>query len=137
MTLPGLGGPHGRLWGSHMTDAYSWRWQTDARNGAFVRSFVRSQLRCCTTFQRVLCLARNSHSGVGFHYFFASLWLRGPTLVELSDLLVERGAAFAVNLDGGGSSVLVEDYGTVRSHPTCLDIDLECERSVSSILCIA
>jgi hypothetical protein len=56
-------------------------------------------------------------------------------LHELADLLLEYNISYAINLDGGGSSVLVKD-GTVFSRPTCIDIPWTCERKVSSVMCI-
>lgn len=59
----------------------------------------------------------------------------GLDLFEFADVLVQLGAHSAVNLDGGGSSVSVY-RGQVISRPTCIDIDLVCERPVSSITCV-
>lgn len=80
--------------------------------------------------------------------------LTGLDLYEFSEVLVEFGAWQALvsfqwcglqyilllllllqNLDGGGSSVSVF-RGHVISKPTCIDIHVICERSVSSIACM-
>lgn len=50
--------------------------------------------------------------------------------------MVAAEVVYAVNLDGGGSSVLVQHNGEVISHPTCIDIPLPCERAVSTVLCL-
>ena len=61
---------------------------------------------------------------------------RGLRLIELSDLFIrEANVRHAVNLDGGGSSVLVV-YEMVYSHPTCLDLPIYCERPVASVVCV-
>jgi hypothetical protein len=57
-------------------------------------------------------------------------------LHELADILIAEQVTFAINLDGGGSSVLTEEKGRIISHPTCLDIPFRCERAVSTVLCI-
>lgn len=81
-----------------------------------------------------------------------SLYKKGLSLEELADLLVDLGAVYAINMDGGGSSTIVmpsvvanlnatkDDYATttatanatvttghrknyaVINRPTCLDI---------------
>jgi hypothetical protein len=56
-------------------------------------------------------------------------------LSGLAEELIREGARHAVNLDGGGSTVLVE-AGKVISRPTCLDLPIACERAVASIMCI-
>jgi exopolysaccharide biosynthesis protein len=64
------------------------------------------------------------------------LFFQGPTLTEMANLMIARmGAVYAINMDGGGSSVLVEK-GRVKSHPTCLDLPLQCERPVATVMCI-
>jgi len=51
--------------------------------------------------------------------------------------MVQAGAAFAINLDGGSSSVLVQRNRGVISRPTCLDVlPVKCERPVASVLCL-
>jgi exopolysaccharide biosynthesis protein len=69
-----------------------------------------------------------------------SISFRGPTLNELSEILVSRGVLFAVNMDGGGSSALVgqDQNGTVKvlNHPTCWDVDVQCERPVATAFCM-
>ena len=59
----------------------------------------------------------------------------GPTLHDMSELLVEQGVVEAINLDGGGSSSFVKD-NKIMDHPTCQDTYKECERRVSTILCV-
>lgn len=49
--------------------------------------------------------------------------------------VMENLHAYLQNLDGGGSSVSVEN-GKVISRPTCGDDSFICEREVSSIACI-
>ena len=84
------------------------------------------------------------------------------TLEELADLLVDLGAVYAINMDGGGSSTMVmpsdsvtlatatnrdsvtataanghRNYAVVN-HPTCLDISFpHCQRAVSTVLCVS
>jgi exopolysaccharide biosynthesis protein len=58
------------------------------------------------------------------------------TLDGVADLLVNEGAQYAVNLDGGGSSVMVDENHQIVSRPTCLDVPVVCERRVATILCI-
>jgi exopolysaccharide biosynthesis protein len=70
-----------------------------------------------------------------FRFVCCSLHNQGPTLRELADILVEYQAEYAVNMDGGSSSELVQG-GTVLSRPTCLDLPFVCERPVASIFCI-
>jgi len=59
----------------------------------------------------------------------------GPDLYELAELAISLGFDTLVNVDGGGSSVSVED-GEVVSHPTCNDTPAECERSDASLTCV-
>lgn len=60
----------------------------------------------------------------------------GLSLYGTAELLVAHGALHAINLDGGGSSVTVEN-GTVISHPTDDDTWLPCEeRRVANIACV-
>jgi N-acetylglucosamine-1-phosphodiester alpha-N-acetylglucosaminidase len=60
---------------------------------------------------------------------------KGLTLTELANVFVSHGAYHAINLDGGGSSTLIQD-GRVLNFPTCLDIPFKCERPVATIVCI-
>ena len=64
-------------------------------------------------------------------------WLElGKTNREMADLLIERGAYHAINLDGGGSSTTVEN-GTLINHPT--DTDqwfIKQERAETTVACI-
>lgn len=58
------------------------------------------------------------------------------TILELADFLIRQGAVFALNMDGGSSSVMTSN-GTVLSQPTCLDyFSFRCERPVSTVICI-
>lgn len=70
----------------------------------------------------------------------SSLFLRGPTLKEMSEILISRGVQFAVNMDGGGSSVMVgrdqHDDIKILSRPTCWDVDVQCERPVATVFCM-
>lgn len=60
----------------------------------------------------------------------------GVDLNELAELLVdELGVAHAVNLDGGGSTVMVRG-GEWWSRPTCNDVPALCERAVTTIACM-
>lgn len=60
----------------------------------------------------------------------------GLTLRGTAELLLAHGAWHAINLDGGGSSVTVEN-GTVISHPTDSDDWLpRRERMVANIACV-
>jgi exopolysaccharide biosynthesis protein len=61
---------------------------------------------------------------------------RGLALEELGQLLVELGASYAINMDGGGSSTMVYDLQVI-SRPTCLDIPLVCQRPVATVMCIS
>ena len=64
------------------------------------------------------------------------LWHLGKTEHEMAELLVKRGAFHAINLDGGGSSSVVEN-GRVIDHPTDLDHWLlNDERAVTTIVCV-
>lgn len=60
----------------------------------------------------------------------------GPTLSDLADVFVSLGAASAVNLDGGGSSVTVLGGGRVVGTPRCDDTSRVCTRAVPTIACI-
>ena len=87
-----------------------------------------------------------------YSYFSFSLFQKGLTLQELADLLVDLGALYAINMDGGGSSTMVmpydffasasstygkDNYGVIN-RPTCLDISFPlCERAVSTALCVS
>ena len=46
-----------------------------------------------------------------------SLYLFSANLYEFADLLIKHGVVNAINLDGGGSSQLVED-GLLVSYPS-------------------
>ena len=62
---------------------------------------------------------------------------RGLTLEQLADQMLRAGVAFALNMDGGSSSVLVDSSRGAISRPTCFDfVAMQCERSVASVLCV-
>mgnify|MGYP002632311082 CR=1 FL=1 len=64
------------------------------------------------------------------------LWKLGKTEHDMAELLVKRGALHAINLDGGGSSSVVE-AGKVIDHPTNTDRwVLRDERAVTTIVCV-
>jgi exopolysaccharide biosynthesis protein len=86
--------------------------------------------------------ARNPRTAVGFDSETRSLWLvvvdgrrpgysAGMTLPELVELLKALGATDAINLDGGGSSVMVV-AGRARNHPS----DAMGERPVANALAL-
>ena len=63
-------------------------------------------------------------------------WEIGKTEHAMAELLLQHGAYHAINLDGGGSSSFVVN-GTVRNHPTDLDLWLlKRERAVTVISCV-
>jgi hypothetical protein len=67
---------------------------------------------------------------------------RGVTLEELAALMVDQGGAwFAINMDGGGSSTLVDGRDglspRVINRPTCLDLPFpSCQRKVATVHCL-
>ncbi|GKZ00844.1 hypothetical protein MPSEU_001036100 [Mayamaea pseudoterrestris] len=62
-------------------------------------------------------------------------WNKGLRLTELADILLAQQVTFAIALDGGGSSVLTH-YGRVVSQPMCMDVPVQCERAVATVVCI-
>jgi exopolysaccharide biosynthesis protein len=61
----------------------------------------------------------------------------GATLVELGELLLEKGAFFAMNLDGGGSSTMVMAQKNGKAHLLNSPIDVHIpgrERAVGNHL---
>jgi Phosphodiester glycosidase len=64
---------------------------------------------------------------------------QGLTLAELANVMIAFQAAYAINFDGGSSSVMVHQ-STVISRPSCISIPivrwLQCERPVGSTICI-
>ena len=60
----------------------------------------------------------------------------GATEHAMAELLLESGAHHAINLDGGGSSSVVQN-GKVVNHPTDTDVWLlKKERDVTTIICV-
>ncbi|MEG0807001.1 MAG: phosphodiester glycosidase family protein [Alistipes sp.] len=57
----------------------------------------------------------------------------GMTLGELTDKFIAAGAVNAVNLDGGGSSVMIDREGSILSHPS----DASGQRSVPTAIVIS
>ena len=61
----------------------------------------------------------------------------GLTLNQTAAWMVELGAVWAINLDGGGSSTSwLEENNGVQGCPTCIDQPYCCSRSVTTISCI-
>lgn len=60
---------------------------------------------------------------------------QGLTVEELASLFQAHGVHHAINLDGGGSTTLVQD-SQVLNVPTCRDVPWKCERPVSTIVCL-
>ena len=65
----------------------------------------------------------------------ACLRHEGVTLHELATLFQAHGVRYAINLDGGSSTTLVQDSQVVNV-PTCMDVPWKCERPVATIVCI-
>ena len=60
----------------------------------------------------------------------------GVTLEEIGSILVDLGAWYAINLDGGGSSTMVVDM-KVANQPSCLDVPfIVCQRPVATVVCV-
>ena len=61
---------------------------------------------------------------------------RGISLYDFADILIQLGCVNCVNLDGGGSTVFVNE-GVVASYPTdpCF-ASSTCERRVSTVVCV-
>lgn len=60
----------------------------------------------------------------------------GLTLNQLAEWMLLLGAVYAINLDGGGSSVTVVN-GTIVDAPRCTDLPtVVCERSVTTAVCV-
>ncbi|CAD5111175.1 DgyrCDS511 [Dimorphilus gyrociliatus] len=59
----------------------------------------------------------------------------GMNLFEVADFLIPLGVKNAINLDGGGSSSLIEDNVLVN-YPSDTCAKWNCERKVSTILCV-
>jgi exopolysaccharide biosynthesis protein len=60
----------------------------------------------------------------------------GLDLFEWSEILIEKGAYHAINLDGGGSTDAILN-GKVWNLPNCDDKPLSvCERPVTTITCL-
>ena len=60
---------------------------------------------------------------------------KGPTMKEISEMMLSLGSWYAINLDGGGSSTSVLN-GTLVNHPTCVDVIFKCQRKVTSVVCV-
>lgn len=103
------------------------------------RSQVKSGYRSLSDGYAVLLDKISQQNCISFPFppFFFSLRHQGLKLTDLANLLIRHGRVrHAINMDGGGSSVLVQQHGKVLSHPTCLDVPIPCERAVSSVLCL-
>lgn len=61
---------------------------------------------------------------------------QGMTLHDASVFLQERGAKYAISLDGGSSSTFVSQF-RVTNQPTCTGLPIVCERPVATIICIS
>ena len=62
---------------------------------------------------------------------------RGLTLHAFATHLIDLGLRYAINLDGGSSTVLIDETGKVVNHPTCLDVvSYKCERPVATVFCV-
>lgn len=60
----------------------------------------------------------------------------GLDLYEWSEILIEKGAFQAINLDGGGSTDAILN-GSIWNLPNCDDKPLSvCERPVTTITCL-
>jgi exopolysaccharide biosynthesis protein len=63
--------------------------------------------------------------------------------MEIADLLIYFGAQYAINMDGGSSSVMVNMSQTILNQPSCYYNAIiprqwmSCERSVSTVICIS
>uniref|UniRef100_A0A7S3GAC3 Phosphodiester glycosidase domain-containing protein n=1 Tax=Palpitomonas bilix TaxID=652834 RepID=A0A7S3GAC3_9EUKA len=58
----------------------------------------------------------------------------GVYLTDFADIMLHIGAVNALNLDGGGSSTAFYN-GKIVNQPTCEDIPIICERTVTTIMC--
>jgi len=65
----------------------------------------------------------------------ACLRHRGLTWEELATLFQSHGVHHAINLDGGSSTTLLQDF-QVLNVPTCHDVPWKCERPVATIVCL-
>ena len=89
-----------------------------------------------STYDVMLCVLIDSHTACICRLLpCSSSKPRGPTLRELAAFMINAGASYAINMDGGGSTTLVVN-GTVVNRPHCLDRWLVCERPVSTVVCI-
>eukprot|EP00040_Diaphanoeca_grandis_P020033 m.106243 g.106243 ORF g.106243 m.106243 type:complete len:273 (-) comp27706_c0_seq1:84-902(-) len=59
----------------------------------------------------------------------------GLTLLQTATWIQSLGGYNIINLDGGGSSVFVNN-GKIYNHPTCIDTPAMCERPVTTVPCI-
>jgi hypothetical protein len=60
----------------------------------------------------------------------------GMTLHDTSIFLRDRGAKYAISLDGGGSSTFVSEFRVINQ-PTCTGLPIVCERPVATTICIS
>src|SRR5690606_10096900 len=60
----------------------------------------------------------------------------GPTNLDAAEWVQPLGIYHAINLDGGGSSVLNYPYDKYYSAPHCHNTWEICERAVTTIMCI-
>jgi len=85
----------------------------------------------------IICFSRSTYNSKTI-----SLTRQGVTLGHLAQILIHEGAQYAINLDGGSSSVIVNKMASdgsqrVVNHPTCLDyVPFLCERPVGTVMCI-
>lgn len=60
----------------------------------------------------------------------------GMTLHDASVFMQDRGAKYAISLDGGSSSTFVSQF-RVTNQPTCTGFPIVCERPVATTICIS
>jgi Phosphodiester glycosidase len=77
-----------------------------------------------------------------FYPFTYSFRHRGMTLSEVADILIYLGAQYAINMDGGSSSVMVQNTSSIVNQPACFynaivpQKWMSCERSVATVFCL-
>ena len=78
-----------------------------------------------------------------FTEFQTSFRHQGMTLTEVAELFLLFGAQYAVNMDGGSSSVMVHKSQTILNQPMCYYNAIipkewmSCERPVSTVICLS